>query len=104
LNYIAVATGKEVIIEEGWECADGHREEAVEIVMRRDHPEYHDVAKEAFILRTSLSLMRRYSNHKIVEMTPSQWDDTYGMFHSAGLIGSFEIYRFIAPNYFFEWN
>jgi ABC-type nitrate/sulfonate/bicarbonate transport system substrate-binding protein len=78
---------------DGWEYADAHREEAVEIVM-----------KEAFILRTSLPLMRRYADHKIAEMTPSQWDDSYGLFHRAGLIGRFEIYRFIAPNYFFDWN
>lgn len=86
----------------GWEYAEKNQEEAVEIILKHDNPKYHDKAKESYILKNSLPLMKPRTQVLFGEMSPGQWDYVYELFFNNHLIKSFDIFQHYTPGYFYN--
>lgn len=101
-NNPATVRGLMTAITKGWEYVAKNPDEALDIVLKYDNPSYHNKEREKFILERSLPLMKPRSYAPFGRMTPGEWDATYELFKNNHLIGTYDIYRYFLPGYFFQ--
>lgn len=78
----------------GWKFAEQNPDEAVRITLQVDNPKYHDVAREDYILKNALKMIRVYPKQTLGQMIPLQWSYMYMQFKNHGLISEIELDNF----------
>ena len=78
----------------GWKFAEENIREATRITLEVDNPKYHDFAREEYILKNALMLIRLYPKQTMGQMIPAHWTYTYELFRRHGLIDDIELNKF----------
>lgn len=78
----------------GWKFAEQDSYEAVRITLQADNPKYHDVAREEYILKNALKMIRLSPKQVLGQMVPLQWNYMYALFKKHGIVDEMELENF----------
>lgn len=78
----------------GWEFAEKNPDEAVRITLEVDNLKYHDAAREEYVLKSVLKMVRPSPKQIMGQMVPMYWNYTFELFQRYGIIDDIELNNF----------
>lgn len=78
----------------GWEAAEKDPYQATLITLNVDNLKYHDFAREAYILKNALMMVRQHPKQNLGQMVSAHWAYLYKLFQGHGLVNDIELNNF----------